>query len=261
MNTFVEKRVMLNDCLLTAIKSENEVDRIYTPISDFCEHLGIASNKQIEKIKKKIVFKDNIKVIPLPTNGGVQDKFCLEVSALPMWLVMINENKCREEVRPILIEFQLKAKEVLEKAFINRETIINQEINYKDKYYSLIEEVIKLKTAFDSKIISVDQETIRKAQEYDKIFNDTNKLYDFNTVAKMYNMGRNTLFTTCQNFGLLNKDNSPKQSYIDRKWFKITISNIYVGGSYILQPTTRFTALGIEKVRKILATKGYVIKE
>jgi len=123
-----------------------------------------------------------------------------------------------------------------------------------------MEEILKFKTALESKVVNLDEETIRKTKEYDQIFNNTSKLYDFNTVAKMYNMGRTTLFTTCQNFGLLNKDNSPKQTYVDRKWFKVTMVSIKMGNEYTMQPTTRFTALGIEKVGKILATKGYVIK-
>lgn len=260
MQNAIERQVLLNDAILVAIK-ENGRDVVYTPISNFCEHLGLAPNRQKEKIRTESMFEGKIKIIPIMTNGGIQEKFCLNVDALPMWLVTIKENKCKEKTKPLLKAFKLRAMEVLSKAFINQETINETSVNYKDKYIATLEELLKLKNASESKINpTLDQETIRKANEYNKLLDDDIKTYDFNSVAKTLDMGRNNLFEICRNFGLLTDKNVAKQAYIDKKWFKVVMVNTSKTNRPIMQPTTRFTALGIDKVRRILNTKGYTTK-
>lgn len=260
MQNVIERQVLLNDAILIAIKEDGE-NIVYTPISNFCEHLGLAPNMQRDKLKNEPIFEDKIKVIPIMTNGGIQDKFCLNVDALPMWLVTIKENRCKQEIRPLLRAFKLQAMKVLSQAFINQETINQTSVDYKDRYIATLEELLKLKNASESKINpTLDQETIRKANEYNKLLDDDVKTYDFNSVAKTLDMGRNNLFETCRNFGLLTEKNVAKQTYIDKKWFKVVMVNTSKTNRPIMQPTTRFTALGIDKVRRILNTKGYTTK-
>ena len=62
----------------------------------------------------------------LPTNGGNQDILCLMLEYLPLWLAKISitpkmKNESPELVKR-LIKYQLKAKDVLAEAFLNKST-------------------------------------------------------------------------------------------------------------------------------------------
>ena len=59
---------------------------------------------------------------PLPTNGGVQEVLCLKLDFIPLWLAKISITPTMEQETPELatrlIEYQLKAKDILAEAFL-----------------------------------------------------------------------------------------------------------------------------------------------
>ena len=55
----------------------------------------------------------------IPSIRGNQETNLLELDYLPLWLTGIKANQCREEIRPYLKEFKLKAKDVLAAAFLD----------------------------------------------------------------------------------------------------------------------------------------------
>lgn len=112
------KEVAFNGVKLLAVKTDKG---IFTSISAFCDDLGLASNKQIDKIKKNQVLEQGYTVLVLPSNGGNQSVGCIDIDFLPLWLTQISVKHCKIEIQPLLLEFQLKSQKVLAAAFIQKE--------------------------------------------------------------------------------------------------------------------------------------------
>ena len=113
------KEVAFNNVSLLAIKGDDGF--LYAPVSRFCNELGIDANAQMQRIKRDEILSEGSCIMHVPTNGTIQDTFCLQVDLLPTWLAGIKSTKCKEEVRSLLLDFKKKASRVLAAAFIQKE--------------------------------------------------------------------------------------------------------------------------------------------
>lgn len=116
MSNLIVKEVSFNDVALIGIQKDSKV---FVGLRKICDDLGIDFSGQLKKIKDSTMLSKGMEEITIPTNGGQQAIICLNIDYLPIYLSGIKEKKCKESVRPFLIEFQLKAKDVLANAFLN----------------------------------------------------------------------------------------------------------------------------------------------
>lgn len=122
--TLEVKTVDFNGAELLAVKNTN--DKIYVGVSWVCNGLGLSVDQvknERKKIQSDLVLKQGGLNLTLPTNGGNQDSLCIELDFLPLWLAKISITPAMQENNPELvkklIEYQLKAKDVLAKTFIS----------------------------------------------------------------------------------------------------------------------------------------------
>ena len=117
----------------------------------------------------------------LLTNEAEQETFLLDIN-LPFWLTEIKVNQCKEEVREFLLDFKLKAKDILTNAFIGKQLIqeepkrltfdfdedekkrdvcVNRLIGYVKEIIAFDEEVKRLNKEFKTRLslIKLDSET------------------------------------------------------------------------------------------------------
>jgi anti-repressor protein len=120
------KTVQFNGVDILAVKGSD--GKIYVSIKKICEDLGLSHQGQLRRIKRNDSLTDSLIIMALPSNGGIQNVSCLDINSLPFFFIGIVTEKCKPEIRPYLLDFQLKAKDILAKAFINPEpeTIVNQ---------------------------------------------------------------------------------------------------------------------------------------
>lgn len=85
-------------------------------VRSVCEAIGVAKNKQIEKIKSNPIYRGYLMVSP--SAGGAQEMFCIPLEQLNGWLFSIQPNRVREEIRPNLIAYQQECFQVLYKHFM-----------------------------------------------------------------------------------------------------------------------------------------------
>ena len=79
--------------------------------------------RQVKNIKKDMVFSEGgSNQIPLPTNSGIQEVFCVRHDFVPLWLAKIQITEKTREERPDfarkLMQYQLKSKDILADAFL-----------------------------------------------------------------------------------------------------------------------------------------------
>lgn len=107
----------------------NQLDKIYVAARWVSQGIGFTqaqSRRHVMNLQTDEVLKQGVAVLRLPTNGGVQDVLCIELDFLPLWLAKINITPTMRRTNPEgarkMVDYQLKAKEVLSQAFIRKQT-------------------------------------------------------------------------------------------------------------------------------------------
>lgn len=118
----VKKEVEFNGANLTGIKTQD--GKIYVSLKNICEILGVDYSSQLKRIKRDEFLNDGVVIMTMPTNGGNQDANLLKLDFLSMWLTGIKADRCKEEIRPYLKEFKLKAKDILSEAFFGKRELL-----------------------------------------------------------------------------------------------------------------------------------------
>lgn len=103
-------------------------NKVYIGVTWITHALGFNKNnhdRQVKNIQSDIVLSKGASYLTLPTKGGNQKALCIEIDYLPLWLAKIsitpnmkNENP---EVVDKLVDYQLRAKDVLAKAFLGKQ--------------------------------------------------------------------------------------------------------------------------------------------
>ena len=125
MNSLAVKDVNFNGAMLRAAQDENNI--IWVGVRWVCDGLGLTEgqrNRQLSNIKEDIVISKGISNLVLPTEGGKQEVLCVNLDFLPLWLAKISVTPTMKRENPELVEklveYQLKAKDVLAEAFIGK---------------------------------------------------------------------------------------------------------------------------------------------
>lgn len=117
------KEVRFNGERIMAIREEG---KIYVSVKNVCNNLGMNENQfktQRDKINNDEFLKVGRKFSPVDTGFGIKETMLLELDYLPIWLAKINPSRFSEELKKQLIEYQLKAKDVLADEFLGKRTL------------------------------------------------------------------------------------------------------------------------------------------
>jgi hypothetical protein len=117
MTNLIPKQVNFNGDELLAVK-DVDTGKIHISINHICNGLGLDARIQRDKLKEHMTLSKGCAICPIPSNGGIQEAFTIELDFLPLWLAGINPSKVNLEIQDKLIEYQLKAKDVLAAAFV-----------------------------------------------------------------------------------------------------------------------------------------------
>lgn len=115
------------DVMGDSIKAAKDATgNIWVGVRWVCDALDMTEGqmkRQVKNIKKDMVFGEGgSNQIPLPTNSGIQEVFCVRHDFVPLWLAKIQITEKTREERPDfarkLMQYQLKAKDILADAFL-----------------------------------------------------------------------------------------------------------------------------------------------
>lgn len=131
MNDLVVKNVDLFGDTIVAAKDKN--GSVWAGVKWLCEGLGLTEDQmrnERKKISKDVVLSKGGSNLTLPTKGGKQDVLCLRNDFVPLWLAKITVTPSMKENNPELVDklvqYQLKAKDVLAEAFFPKEEQIHR---------------------------------------------------------------------------------------------------------------------------------------
>ena len=122
MHGLAVKDVEFNGAMLRAAQIE---DIVWVGVKWICDGLGLSEDRgkyERKKIQKDLVLSKGVNFYPLGTDNANSDVLCLMLEYLPLWLAKISitptMKKENPELADRLVEYQLKAKDVLAEAFL-----------------------------------------------------------------------------------------------------------------------------------------------
>ena len=130
MENLEVKNVDVLGSQIMAAKDTNNI--IWVGVRWMCQGMGMTAGqwkRQITNIQKDLLLKRGGSNLILPTASGEQEVFCLQNEYLPIWLAKISITptiqKEHPELAEKLLEYQLKAKDILANAFIEKKATEN----------------------------------------------------------------------------------------------------------------------------------------
>ena len=79
----------------------------------FCDNLGLAQNRQIDRIKRKKALAAGLHYARIETAGGPQVLAVLTLRVVPGWLFGIDTNRVKPELQPEIERYQAECVDVL----------------------------------------------------------------------------------------------------------------------------------------------------
>jgi len=107
---------------LFAVEETNVVGVAIKPI---CADLGVAWNKQLQRIKRDPILSKGMTITVTPSPGGPQEMVCLDIHLVAGWLFGIDENRCNEKSRPKVRAYREQCFHVLHDHFFARKGVAN----------------------------------------------------------------------------------------------------------------------------------------
>lgn len=131
MTGLAVKDVQFNGATLRAAQDAENI--IWVGVRWVCEGLGLSENRtdyERKRIQNDLVLSKGVKFYSLGNDRAKSDVLCLKLDFLPLWLAKISITPKMKKENPLLvenlIEYQLKAKDVLAVAFLKKEMVVPQ---------------------------------------------------------------------------------------------------------------------------------------
>lgn len=144
------KDVEFNGATLRAAQDTENI--IWVGVAWVCQGLELSEDRikyERKKIQKDLVLVQGVKFYPLGSGNSDTDVLCLKLDFLPLWLAKISITPTMKRENPQLvenlIEYQLKAKDVLAEAFLyNKEETNPSVLEYERKIDRLESKIDKM---------------------------------------------------------------------------------------------------------------------
>lgn len=256
--TNLEMQVVdFNGDSLMAIKT-NE-GKIFTGVKWISEGIGLSdgqSRRQVENLKSDIVLSQGVANLRVPTNSGVQEVLCVELDFLPLWLAKISitpkMQKDSPEVVSKLVDYQLKAKNVLARVFVDKESYIIP-TSYKEALQHVMDKIE------ENEQLQLENEILQpKADFYDETADAKGAELIVNT-AKVLGVGEFKMFEFLREIQVLYKEGRysiPRQKYLNSGYFEVTTGYRNLSGWHEQTFTTRITEDGKRFIYRLVKKYG-----
>lgn len=120
--------------------AQDDSGNVFVAIKPICVAIGIDYNHYRTKIRKHPTLSKGVGEYPLPSPGGTQAMFCLNLKYLSGWLFQIPIEQIGLEAREVLLDFQEKCYDVLHAHFFKQ-----TQASDKDRQNAALIEWIKAK--------------------------------------------------------------------------------------------------------------------
>lgn len=243
MNEIQKGTVTFNNRQLTTLK---QGDQVFVAMKPVVEGMGLNWDSQRKRIRRDPILSPvAVMMTGTGSDGKSYDLLCLPLDKLNGWLAGIDANRVRPELKDTIIEYQKHCYDVLYSYWHGKEMPERPQFKVPRTYLEAMEECVRIekeRLALEHKVDVLQP----KADVYDAVMSSSNTFSMAHTaqIIDVKNMGRNKLMALLRKERVLKSDNTPYQSYINRGWFKVQVTNTISGPKSV----TKTTAKGIEGV-------------
>lgn len=131
MGTLIRKKIDFNSDKLVAVKS-NETNVIYVGVSYICKGIGLNKSQkdtQVQNVQSDLILNKGCLKFQAGVLSNNNEAIGIDINYLPLWLAKISITPKMQDEQPEVVEklvqYQLKAKDVLANAFIKKESSID----------------------------------------------------------------------------------------------------------------------------------------
>lgn len=186
------KMVSFNGANLLGVKAND--DKLYVGVKWVCQGMGLSEGQiknERKRIQEDIVLSQGGRHFILPTNSGNQDVLCIELDFLPIWLAKISITPKMQQESPwvarALVEYQLKAKDVLAAAFLPKQPQTQLEILQSTINQMVIQEQRVKQLEQNQTHLQRENETLRqRIDTLDNVSSIGNLQQRFNEMVRKY---------------------------------------------------------------------------
>ena len=82
-------------------------EKPYVVMKPICENIGLNWPSQFKRIKRNHILSQGVVMMTTPINKGEQDSIALPLGMLNGWLMGVDANKVRPEIKDTLVKYQL----------------------------------------------------------------------------------------------------------------------------------------------------------
>lgn len=241
-NELLTKEVdFCGDAIMCA--QDSYTGKIYVGVRWICSGVGFTRgqiNNEISRVQSDIVLKQGC----MKFRAGVFDEnnetIVVELDTLPLWLAKISitpsmlEN--HKELSSKLINYQLRAKDVLAKSFIKP-----KEVNIDNfQIPTTLSEALLL----SANLVKENEVMKPKAEQFDLYLKDDGTL-SLNQTAKALKTKRNKMMEFLRAMKVFNQDNSPASYYSNKEYFEVkNFTYVVQDGKKYQIAITRVTSKG-----------------
>ena len=143
------KDVQFNGATLRAAQDAENI--IWVGVRWICQGLGLSENRtdyERKRIQNDLVLNKGVKFYSLGNDRAKSDVLCIKLDFLPLWLAKISITPKMKHENPQLVEnlveYQLKAKDVLADAFLNKNVVASVS-NYSKQIEDLRHIIIEMR--------------------------------------------------------------------------------------------------------------------
>lgn len=201
MHGLAVRDVQFNGATLRA--AQDAENNIWVGVAWVCQGLGLNNDRmkyERKKIQKDLVLTQGVKFYPLGTDDANSDVLCLQLDFLPLWLAKISITPTMKKDNPQLVEnlvtYQLKAKDVLAAAFLNKEGLVpstQQAYEQKiDRLEGKIDKMYKDMTALANIILDMKETSTKTITDKQITSNDINLSWKKKIYSKIDHICENT---------------------------------------------------------------------
>lgn len=272
-NNLMIKEVDFNGANLLA--AQDGEGKIFVGVSYICNGLGLSKSqkdRQVRNVQDDFVLNKGCFKFEAGVFDPNNETIAINIDFLPLWLAKIsitplmkteNDNLKNQYGKDYvttldkLVEYQLKAKDVLAKAFFDESSIQNYlQLDDEERAIQYFQEKKQRKL-----LEQQAQELIPKARSFEQLIGAGGS-QSMLEVAKCFKTGRNRLFAFLRSKDILmsgkDKQNVPRQQYIEQKLFVLREYTIPdEDGEIINRTQTLVTGKGIEYIDRLLKEIDY----
>jgi phage antirepressor YoqD-like protein len=214
----------------------------FAPMKPIVEGMGLGWSGQHEKLNAN-KERWGIRVIRIPSEGGIQDAMCLPLRKLPGWLMTIQPTRVKPEIKDTIIAYQNECDEVLWQYWNE-----GQAENPRFKVPQSMADALQLAADYARRL----EITEPKAEYYDRLMGSFDVI-TMEAAAKTLRTSRIKLMALLRNRGILTQSNLPAQTYIDRDYMRVVMTPYEDDfGRQRISEKTVLTQIGLEYVRTLV---------